>query len=372
MLKASWGKYLDQINTGTPPNPNAQVTQTYTWNDANGDLVFQPGNATWDGTKYVGGEFSGTPTTSNLAIATFDQSLRRPFREETTAGIDHEVVPGVRASATFIYRRERDVQGTVDQSMDQWPSQFTPITLTDPGRDGLPGTGDEAPITVYSLNPGSIQSQKTINDDRLATKYKGVELTVERRYRNGWNVLAGYNLGYTTQELAGLNNPNNVYVNAGGEAGGRRHQFKLNGSYTFKYQIITGVEYRIQSGLPITRTWTVPACSSSVTTNCVPQTGNLTVNAEERGTVLLPVLQTLDVRAGRFFQTGSHRIELSMDVYNLTNANTAYQVRTNTGLTNIRVAGDPNATPTPISSFLSPTGVLGPRIIRFNVTYWFQ
>jgi hypothetical protein len=183
-------------------------------------------------------------------------------------------------------------------------------------------------------------------------------------------VLAGYNLGYTTQELVSLNNPNNVYVNAGGEAGGRRHQFKLNGSYTFKYQIVTGIEYRIQSGLPITRTWSVPTCSASVTSNCTRQ--GLTVNAEERGTVLLPVLQTLDVRAGRFFQTGRNRIELSMDVYNLTNANTAYSVRTNTGLTNIRVAGDPSVPTTAIQSFLSPTGVLGPRIIRFNVTYWFQ
>jgi hypothetical protein len=370
VLKASWGKYLDQINTGTPPNPNAAISQTYGWNDTNGDLIFQPGNPTWDGTKYVGGEFGALTSTSNLAVAVFDKSLRRPFREETTAGIDHEVVPGVRASATFIYRRERDVQGTVDQSMDQWPNQFTQITLTDPGRDGVIGTGDDAPITVYNQNAGVVLSPKTINDDRLATKYKGVELTVERRYSNGWNVLAGYNLGYTTQELTSLNNPNNVYVNAGGEAGGRRHQFKLNGSYTFKYQIITGIEYRIQSGLPITRTWSVPTCSTSVTTNCTRQ--SLTVNAEERGTVLLPVLQTLDVRAGRFFQAGSHRVELSMDVYNLTNANTAYSVRTNTGLTNIRVAGDPSVPTTAIQSFLSPTGVLGPRIIRFNVTYWFQ
>src|SRR5262249_30301164 len=249
VLKASWGKYLDQINTGTPPNPNANVNQTYVWNDLNGDLVFQPGNATWDGTKYVGGEFGALNSTSNLAVATFDQSLNRPYRLETTVGVDHELVPGVRTSATFIYRTERDVQGTVDQSMDQWGNQYTLITVMDPGRDGVSGTGDDAPINVYNLNAGVVQSPKTVNDNRLATRYKGVELTVERRYSNGWNVLAGYNLGYTTQDVASLSNPNNAFVNAGGEAGGRRHQFKLNGSYTFKYQIITGVEYRVQSGL---------------------------------------------------------------------------------------------------------------------------
>jgi hypothetical protein len=45
VLKASWGRYLDQINTGTPPNPNGNISQTYNWVD-NGDLVFQPGNLT--------------------------------------------------------------------------------------------------------------------------------------------------------------------------------------------------------------------------------------------------------------------------------------------------------------------------------------
>ena len=60
-----------------------------------------------------------------------------------------------------------------------------------------------------------------------------------------------------------------------------------------------------------------------------------------------------------------------MDVYNLTNANTIYDVRTGSGVTNIRVNGDPTAPVTQIQTFLSPTGVLGPRIIRFNVTYQF-
>ena len=60
-----------------------------------------------------------------------------------------------------------------------------------------------------------------------------------------------------------------------------------------------------------------------------------------------------------------------MDVYNLTNANTTFNVRTGTGETPIRVGGDPNVAQTRIATFLSPTGVLGPRIIRFNLTYWF-
>jgi hypothetical protein len=385
VIKASWGKYLDQINTGTPPNPNANINQTYAWNDLNGDLNFQRGNAVWDGLRYVGGEFGAQQGgTGGLAVAVFNPSLRRPYREEFTVGLDRELFPGIRGGATYIQRRERDVQGTLDQSMDQWGALYTALTLTEPGRDGCFGTetsggclnltnasADNKQITVYSLNPGATTSQVTVNDDRLAVHFKGLEFTLEKRFSRGWTVLGGYTYSHTTVERTSLSNPNNAFVNADGESGGRRHQLKVNGSYTLPYQIVAGVEYRIQSGLPITRSWNVPQCSTSVTTNCVSQ-NNLSVNAEPRGTVLLPSLGTLDVRAGRFFNMGKNRFEATMDVYNLTNANTTFGVRTGTGLTNIRVAGDPTAPQTPIQTFLSPTGVLGPRIIRFNITYWFH
>jgi hypothetical protein len=384
VIKGSWGKYLDQINTGTPPNPNANINQLYAWNDLNNDLVFQRGDAVWDGLKYVGGEFGALSQTNNLSVAIFDPTLRRPFREETTVGIDRELFPNIRGGLTYIHRRERDVQGTVDQAISDWPTLYNQITITEPGRDGCFGnetTGgcpsltnaaaDNKDLTVYSLPTTSVTNPVTVNDDRLAVHYDGLEATLEKRFSHGWTVLGGYTYSRTHVELTSLSNPNNAFVNATGESGGRRHQLKVNGSYTLPYQIVTGVEFRIQSGLPITRTYGVPRCTGTVTTNCVVQ-NNLTVNAEPRGSELLPVLSTLDVRAGRFFTFGTHRVEATMDVYNLTNANTTYSVRTGSSRTNIRVAGDPSAPQTPIQTFLSPTGVLGPRIIRFNFTYWFH
>jgi hypothetical protein len=48
-----------------------------------------------------------------------------------------------------------------------------------------------------------------------------------------------------------------------------------------------------------------------------------------------------------------------------------FGVRTNTGLTNVRVDGNPANPTTPIASFLSPTQLLAPRVIRFNVAWEF-
>ena len=71
------------------------------------------------------------------------------------------------------------------------------------------------------------------------------------------------------------------------------------------------------------------------------------------------------------FNVSGQRFEIGLDAYNLTNANTLFNVRNGTGRTNVRYANDPREPVTQIPTFLSPTGVLGPRIFRFNVTYWF-
>ena len=369
-LKFSWGRYLDQIGTGTPPNPNANINQAYVWNDLNGDLIFQPGNAAWDGLKYVGGEFGALNSTNGLAVATFDKSVKREKRDEITVTVDHELFRSFLLDVSFLHTQERDKQGTIDNSIDLWPSQYTQIALTDPGRDGTLGTADDRPITVYNQNAGVTTTTKTINDQRLATRYNGLDVIVTRRFEDGWTLLAGYTYSQQKVDLTSLSNPNNAFVNASGVSGGRRHNLKASGSYMLPWQWLLAANFRLQSGLPITRTWAVPTCSATVTANCTRQ--GLTVNAEPRGSVELGKLPTLDLRVGRFFDFRDDRVEFSMDIYNVTNANTVFGVRTTTGQTAIRVDGDIRNPTTLINSFLSPTQFLAPRVVRFNVTYNFN
>ena len=372
VLKASAGKYFDQIGTGTPgPNPNGTVSQQYTWNDLDNDLQFDKGDAVWNGTRYVGGEFgTGNVTTSIPNPNPFDRTLKRTYRAEFTVGIDHELFPAFRLSVTYIQRRTYDPQGTVEANIDEWPSKFTAIDVTEPGRDGVFGNADDRVITVYNQNPGVTLSSRTVNDSRLGNRYKGVEVQGQKRYGNGLALLAGYTYSSEKVDMTSLSNPNNAYVNANGVSGGRRHNFKASGSYLFPYRITFGANFTASSGLPITRGVTITGCSATITVNCLNQ-GNTGVNAEPRGSVELPAMIRFDMRAGRLFNVAGQRFELSMDVYNVANANTVYSVRTGTGLTNVRYANNPSEPIRQIATFMSPTGILGPRIIRFNMTYWF-
>jgi hypothetical protein len=372
-LKFSAGKYYDQIGTGTPgPNPNGNIQQTYAWNDINGDLVFQPGNAVWNGTRYVGGEFGATANTVSIPNPNpFDPERQRTWRREITAGVDHELFPGFRLSFAFIHRREFDTYTDIAADLDQWDIAYAPIQVQDPGRDGRANTSDDQMLTVYALRPGfSELDELTINDDRLGLEYNGIELVGTKRYSNGVTLLAGYTYSNQHQEFTSLETPNQGRVNSDGLSGGRRHNFKASGSAMLPYRIVFGANAMWASGLPITRTFGVPGCTTTVTTGCLPQGGE-TVNAEPRGTVELPARYQIDLRFGRLFRVGGRKFELGMDVYNLTNANTIFSVRQGTGLTNIRYANDPTEPVTQIPTFMSPTGILGPRIIRFNLTYWF-
>jgi hypothetical protein len=371
VIKASWGKYLDQINTGTPPNPNANINQVYAWNDLNGDFIFQDTGATWNGLQYVGGEFGALQQTNNLAVATFDKSVRRPYRLETSVSFDREVMTNVLASIAFFHSQERDTQGQVDQNIDNWPQLFTKVTLTDPGRDGVLGTSDDAPLEVYNQNvTGTVTSPVNQNNSLLEQRYKGMDFTVTRRKAGRWQLLAGYTFSTTKVEATSVSTPNNAFVNAAGEAGGRRHNFKASGSYDLPKGVVFGFGFRMNSGLPVTRQWAIPSCSTTVLTNCVRQ-ATITVNAEPRGSVLLPAVHTLDLRAGKRFRFGGDVLELSFDLYNATNANMVTAIRTTTGLSSIRPAGDPTAPTRSIPSWMSPTNVLAPRVGRFNISYSF-
>jgi hypothetical protein len=244
------------------------------------------------------------------------------------------------------------------------------VNLTDPGRDGVLGTADDQAITAYQLvNTKTVISSITTNDDRLDQRSKGVSLTLNKRFGNGWAMIGGYTFQHINQTNQSVSNPNGLLVNSGGVSGGREQDFKLTGEFQLPYQILFAVNSRLDSGLPITRTWTIPSCTKSQPTDCL--NARTTVNAEPRGSLQLPWLGTVDLRFGRFFNLGSNRFDVSIDVYNITNANTIFSVRTNTGLTTVFLNNNPALASQNIASFLSPTGVTAPRIMRFNLTWTF-
>jgi hypothetical protein len=251
---------------------------------------------------------------------------------------------------------------------------YAPVTRVDAGRDGIAGTADDQTITIYNLDPSFIgkSSLVILNDAAWDQTYKGLEITATKRYSDRWQMIAGYTYSQTIQEA---NPPNlnavfswtpNQLINARGrpdQVGGldRPHLFKLSGSYLLPHDVRLAGNFRAQSGQSYTR---------QVRFSGLGQ-GNVLVNVEPRSSYRLDPLITLDLQIAKTFDVAGRQLEVSLDGYNMTNANTVYDIRTLSGLVTLREGGVPTGALNTVPQFGTPVSILPPRIFRVGVAYRF-
>jgi len=358
--KASAGRYYYVLSTGgggvSNVNPNSNYSEQYTWNDANGDHKYQIGEQT--GTPVV------TAVTSNgVLLTSIDPNFKRPYTDEYSVGLDREIMSNTRLSAVYTYRREKNLQATLNPAANVYST--TPTAAVDPGIDGVVGTADDASYSFFprisAANPAFIT-----NDPTLVQRYEGLEITVTKRLSNRWQGLAGYTLskneqfGYSTDVSPNflINNNGNITTAANAD---RPNQFKLTGMYIVPWHdIITSANLAIQQGPPITRQ----------ISRAVGFATNQIINLEPLGNTRQDALTKVDVRVGKLFRfNGGKTLEATADFDNLFNAATVWQVRNRTEAaafldptTNVRAT---------LPQFLSPAQILGPRTVVLRVAFKF-
>jgi hypothetical protein len=365
-VKGSYGRYYYVLSTGGVPldniNPNATYSEQYTWNDTNGDLVFQ------------NGEQTGAPVITSGISTSIDSGLKRPYTDEFTAGVEREVIPGVGMQVTYTYRREKDQLATYNPNQ---PFATTLTTRADSGPDGVAGTGDDSTFQFYDrVSPINLTAVTT--DPTLVQSYSGVEFTLDKRMSNRWQALVSYTLSKARFEDPSINiNPNSL-LNASGrladqtavgtvmlnrQVGDRPHNFKLTGSYLLPWgDVLIGANLLAQSGAPVTRYVNTPLTVG----------GTTNVMVEGAGAHRLPTRTALDLRAQKNIPMGAARsLDLAMDVSNLLNSNVTWDARNLSGTINARQAGLPTNPINVLPQFLSPAAVLGPRNIRFSAAFRF-
>ena len=354
-IKGSAGRYYYIITTGgvlDTVNPNSNYSQQFAWNDVNGDRVFQ------------NGEQTGTPVISqaNLSVISWDPDYRRPYTDEFTGGIDHELFTALRLSVNYTYRREKDPQATSNPAN---PFESTLTTRADNGRDGVAGTADDGTFQFHNrVSPTNLVY--LTNDRNFLQTYKGLEITATKRFFNRWQVLAGYTYSQTRQQGLSVNANPNVFINTDGpvtgQLGDRPHGFKLTGSYILPfYEIGLAGNLNGQSGIALTRQVSTPLSVG----------GNTTVNVEPLGSYRLDRRTVADLRVFKTARFGDRSLEVSVDFNNIANANTVWDARTLSGTINLRQDGNPAGTINTVPQFGSPAQVYGPRNIRFNAAFRF-
>lgn len=349
-IRGSAGRYYYVISTGTPNvvNPNFTASESYSWNDLNRDLLYQDG------------ERGTLLSRAGSLITSMDPNIKRPYTDEFTVGFDRELIPNLKLSVSGIIRRERENNGSVDLGVPF--SAFTPVQRVDIGRDGLAGTSDDASMTVYNQDPATLGQNRLLftNDDRFNSDYKGIEITVIKRFSKRWQAVIGYTGGKAEVTALNVQNPNNLINTKGPINEDRSHIFKLSGQVLLPWGLYLSPNILLQTGAPVTRT-----------VNFALNQGNVTVNAEPRGNYRLESRKQIDVRLAKVFKmNGRKEIEASLDGYNLTNSAYVWEVRTPTGRFNALEAGV-GPTVNNLPQFGLPSQILNPRIFRLGATFRF-
>ncbi|MGH9333352.1 MAG: TonB-dependent receptor plug domain-containing protein, partial [Vicinamibacteria bacterium] len=310
VLKGSYSRYMGNDATGLAEevNPLFYSTNRCAWTDFDGDLFAQPPEIS----RCQG--FEGGITT------TVDPNLRRPFSNEYSVGVQHELAPNLAVSVTYNRKENRNERAPKNLAVPR--ESYIPIVINNPLTN--------EPLTIFNQDPATLGLQENVitNDSRLDNTYNGIEFAVQRRFSGNAYIQAGYHYGKDLGRIAAgeLNDPNDDIFIEGAMRTDEPHQFKFSGNILLPGDISL-------SGFLIARSGHSRQRTLVVSRNLVPELTRTSesIRLERNDDNRYDGVTMLDLRVGRAFPMGQWRLEPFLDLYNLFNANTVLNEVTTLG-----------------------------------------
>ena len=157
VLKGNWGRFYFNpgVNLADAVNPNTSDQYAdWNWTDSNGDRVYQAGEETTLIQK-VGG----------TAGAAIDPDLKNSYADEASVFVEHAVLQDLGVRAGFVWKKDNDGWQRLNV-LRPFDAYSVPLTVTDPGPDGLTSTTADNGPDVAAFNLDSTArgtSQVTMN-----------------------------------------------------------------------------------------------------------------------------------------------------------------------------------------------------------------
>jgi carboxypeptidase family protein/TonB-dependent receptor-like protein len=289
---------------------------------------------------------------------TMDPDIKHPRLKQGIIGIEHELVPRFSIGANMIFR---DNDQFIDDVLIFQPGDFTTRVVSDPGPDGTSGTADDNPsntITTYRQLTDPIDNQYLItNPPGAFRRYRGLELTANKRMSNRWQMQASW----VISKITGNYNNTSSFGNGteydepnldprfqpyreGRLTNDNTHIAKVLGTYQGPWDVLMSGAFYYTSGQTFARTLRVT----------LPQ-GRKDLFIEPRGDQRLDAQTRFDIRLEKQFRlTSNQRLGLSLEGFNLFNRDAITTRTTRSG-----------------SSYFTPTGLQAPRRFRLGAVLRF-
>ena len=350
VVKGSYARYRPAPNASTASNsnPNPPVWSIqYGWTDGNGSGQWEPGEEVGNGSRRRGG----------AAVEALDPALHLAVVDEAGAWFERELPTGIGFRTGVVWRRERS-PFTRQNATQPFDAFTVPVTIRDPGTDGMPGTTDDGGILLaYDLPADAILQAANIqrNVPGASSAYWTWEVDANRRTRGRWSLGAGFSYTWNSDQASGYSGQaarNNTYpltpndlINTGTRG---RHEFTTwtattHSTYQAPWDVRLTPVLRHQSGQPFGRTFT---------TGQLGYNSAVTLLAEPIGSRRMDNITIVDLRVEKRLRlNGSRHVSGFLDVFNCFNANPEQNMIWSSG-----------------PSFLRPLSIVSPRIAQVGVT----
>ncbi|MGD9903143.1 MAG: TonB-dependent receptor, partial [Vicinamibacterales bacterium] len=305
VIKANYAQYFWNPGTDISNNLNPNSQDYYTrrvWTDRNGNRLYDPGEE-----GAINAAFGGVGTTS------LDPNLKNTQTREISAWAEHELFPGIGLQGGYVFREIDDfrVRVNVNRPISAYN---VPITLRDPGPDGVFGNGDDgANFQAFALSQAALSApvvNQLTNLDGQG-QYHTVEFGVNKRQTGRWSIAASLSkrwnrdhattyFGQNLRSVTTPSTPNDLINTDDGQFRFSMWTAKINGTYEFPWQIRVTPALRFQSGQPFGRTVLATNAYGVGGTGGINY-GSARILVEKIGTRKQDDIVIFDLRAEKYF-----------------------------------------------------------------------
>jgi hypothetical protein len=364
-VKVTLSRYVvgETLNTAAANNPVnlSPISTTRTWTSPSGslnpftdcDLTNPNPNGTCGA---VANRAFGTPRiTRRYDPETLSGWFVRPYQWEMTASVNHELRPGVAATAGYFRRWFGNF--TITDNLAVTPADYDPYCVTVPSDPRLPGGGGSQLCGLYDIVPSKfgqvdelVTSASTFGKQREL--YNGADVTVSARLRGGTSLQGGLNVGRTeTDSCFIVDSPQLLNCNVKPPW---QPQVKFLGNLPLPWTMQVSGSFQTAPGPEITAPFVVRSADVRLSLGrnlAAGANGTATVPLVPPGTIYDTRLSQLDVRFSKIMKYRGVRIQTNLDLYNALNGNAVLVVVSQYG-----------------PSWLQPSYVLPGRMLKIGAS----
>jgi hypothetical protein len=384
-VKFSANKYVLSATNGIAAalNPMRLQSASLNWTDLNGDDIAQGSRGCVYLTAGCEMNFAQLPATFGLIAQgcttiysegsipcgtdQADPNIKRDTEVAYALGVQHQLFPGFALNGNYYYNRFYNLRQT--NNLLQTPADYTPVQIASPL--------DGSVITVYNVSPAKQSAVRNLltSSDTAKMWNHSFEVGFNARLPRGASLFGGLSSDRTLVVQCDItDNPNRLnYCDQTKSGIPFNTQFKIAGSVPLPWDLQGGASfqtYRYLYGIgapsitfagstvwQITRTTRYPAdckgpCTPGGLVNPNQTVAMLNVPLQPQGTTPSGRINQLDLTIGRWVRFRSLRFKPEVSLFNAINNRATLNVRSQNFLT---------------SSYLQPSEVLQPRLVRIGV-----